>query len=146
MVGDISCHFDSLIPSLLRRRRRRRTVVGVQASSEHLPPLLRQEINDGVIQRIDNKPVGHILDALITGIQSQVDPRAVVAAVPLLQLEHAPPEIPRPRGRQALAAPLGGAGAGLAAARVVEGGGAHGGGGGRVLVVLVDAAVGRVVR
>lgn len=73
------------------------------------------QVNDRLVERVDNEPIRHPVHGALARIDSHVQPRRVVAPVPLLQLQHAPPEVPRIVGRHALAAALG-AGAGLSAA------------------------------
>jgi hypothetical protein len=55
----------------------------------------------------------HQTNCIITSSDSQTDSRRVVAAIPLLQLQHDLPQTPHLVGAHALAAALG-AGAGLA--------------------------------
>jgi hypothetical protein len=80
------------------------SVGGMQAASEHVPTLLGEEVDDGVVERVNDEPIGHKFDTVIASLQGQVDASAVVAAIALLQLEHAPPQLPRAVGGQTLAA------------------------------------------
>lgn len=73
-----------------------------------------------MVQRVDDEAVRHQIKRLIAGLQGQAHAGRVVAPVAPLQLEHAPPQVPRLVGRHVGAAAFGRC-TGLAAAGVLEG-------------------------
>lgn len=70
--------------------------------------VLGQMLQDRAVEGINDEAVGHQVHALLAGFHCDVDSGRRVAPVEALELQHAPPQLPRVLRRQALAASLGG--------------------------------------